>query len=397
MTPERRGELAETYRRGLLEDTLPFWLRHGLDAEHGGVLTGLDRDGSIVDDDKAIWAQGRFAWLLGTLYRTVDPRPEWLEAALSCLEFLGRHGFDDDGRMFFLVTRDGRPLRRRRYAYSEAFAAMAFAAVAGASQQDAPAASAIGLFGRFVDLMLTPGGSAPKVDPNTRPMHALGPWMIGLGVAQTLRETIGWDEADAWIDRAIETIERLFVREDRQAVLEVVGAEGKILDHFDGRTLNPGHAIETAWFILHEGRHRGDPQLIGLGCRMLDWMWRIGWDTEHGGLFSFRDLDDKPLQETAHDMKFWWPHCEAIIATLLAHELTGDRRYADWHRQVHDWSFEHFADPEHGEWFGYLHRDGRLSVPLKGNHWKGPFHLPRMQWNCWRLLSEEGRATPIGS
>jgi N-acylglucosamine 2-epimerase len=89
-------------------------------------------------------------------------------------------------------------------------------------------------------------------------------------------------------------------------------------------------------------------------------------------------------------MKFWWPHCEAIIATLLAWSLTGDEKYARWHQQVHEWSFRHFADPEFGEWYGYLHRDGRVSAPLKGNMWKGPFHLPRMLWYCSRLLGEGG-------
>lgn len=389
MTPERRTELVEVYRSGLLDDTLPFWLEHGPDPEHGGVFTCLDRDGLLLDDDKAVWAQGRFAWLMATLYETVEPRDEWLEAALSCLDFLNRHAIDSDGRLFFLLTRDGRPLRRRRYAYSEAFAAMAFAALARASGQEEPAACSVAFFERFADVMLSPGGAQPKVDPRTRPMHALGPWMIALNVVQTMRETIDWEPAGEWIDRCIETIERLFVRTDRQAVLEVVGKGGEVLDHFEGRMLNPGHAIEAAWFILHEARLRSDAALTGLGCRMLDWMWHRGWDSEHGGLFYFRDLEGKPVQEYWHDMKFWWPHCETVIATLLAHELTGDARYLEWHRQVHDWSHAHFADPSHGEWFGYLHRDGRLSVSLKGNHWKGPFHLPRMQWYCWRLLSRE--------
>jgi len=63
----------------------------------------------------------------------------------------------------------------------------------------------------------------------------------------------------------------------------------------------------------------------------------------------------------------------------------GDGKYTHWHRLVHDWSFRHFADPEYGEWYGYLHRDGTPSVRLKGNMWKGPFHLPRMLWYCSRI------------
>ena len=35
-----------------------------------------------------------------------------------------------------------------------------------------------------------------------------------------------------------------------------------------------------------------------------------------------------------------------------------------------------------------IHRDGRVSSTLKGNLWKGPFHLPRMQLMCWQMLNQ---------
>jgi N-acylglucosamine 2-epimerase len=150
--------------------------------------------------------------------------------------------------------------------------------------------------------------------------------------------------------------------------------------------LNPGHAIEAAWFILWEAKVRDELRLVELGCKILDYMWERGWDNKYGGLFYFVDIDGKPVQEYWHDMKFWWPHNEAIIATLLAYQLTGLDRYAEWHALVHNWAHEYFADAEFGEWYGYLHRDGSPSVRLKGNLWKGPFHMPRMQLICWKLL-----------
>ncbi len=127
---------------------------------------------------------------------------------------------------------------------------------------------------------------------------------------------------------------------------------------------------------------------------MLDYMWKRGWDEEHGGILYFKDVCNKPVQEYWHDMKFWWPQCEAIIATLLAYQLTGDAKYADWHRMIHDYAHKLFPDREFGEWYGYLHRDGRVSSQVKGNHFKGPFHLPRMQWYCWQLL-EVGVASKV--
>jgi N-acylglucosamine 2-epimerase len=181
------------------------------------------------------------------------------------------------------------------------------------------------------------------------------------------------------------------MKPEHEALMDVVGPNGEILDHFEGRMIAPGDAMEGGWFILHEGKLRNDPRLIKIGLTMIDWMWKRGWDEEFGGLFNFRDLRGLPVQEYTQDMKFWWTHCEAIIATMLAHELTRDERYARWHKQVHDWTFKHFPDPDFGEWFGYLHRDGRVSTRLKGNMWKGPFHIPRMLRVCWKLLDTGGQ------
>ncbi len=382
------AELLPVYRDGLLQDTLRFWFPRCVDTEHGGYLHCLDRDGTVLDTDKSVWAQGRMAWMLFTLYNTVERRAEWLEWGRHGLEFLDRHGFDADGRMFFHLMREGRPVRKRRYAYSESFAAIAHAAHARATGSDASAARAAALFDQFVRWNFTPGLMPPKFT-GERPLIGMAPRMITIVTAQELRATIGETPARrAWVDRCIEEIRTLFVKPERRCVMECVAPDGAVSDHFDGRTLNPGHAIEGAWFILREGRDRGDAALVRLGGDMLDYMWERGWDAEHGGIFYFRDVDGRPVQEYWHDMKFWWPHNETIIATLLAWRLTGEARYARWHRLVHDWAHTHFADPVHGEWYGYLHRDGRVSVPLKGNMWKSCFHHPRMQWLCWQMLQD---------
>ena len=388
MNPSRVTALRELYRGTLLDDVLPFWFPRCVDAQHGGFFTALDRDGSLLDSDKSVWFQGRMAWMLLTLYNTRARRPEWLEWARSGLEFLHRYGTDADGRMFFLLDREGRPLRKRRYAYSEAFAAMAYAAHARAAGDDESASRARQLFAQYARWNFVPGLMPPKFTEE-RPAIGLAPRMIAIVTAQELRSNLGDDaELRGWIDRCVEEIGRLFYKPELDCVMEQVSPDGTVQDHFDGRTINPGHALEAAWFILHEARLRRDAQMQRLGLGMLDASWRRGWDPEYGGLFYFRDAFGRPVQEYWHDMKFWWPHSEAIIATLLAWRVTGAERYARWHALAHDWAFGHFADPEHGEWYGYLHRDGSVSVPLKGNHWKGFYHLPRMLWYCWGLLDE---------
>jgi N-acylglucosamine 2-epimerase len=380
--------LKNFYSNQLLNDTVPFWFPRSYDTGHGGFLLMRDADGSLIDDDKAVWIQGRATWLLATLYNTVEQKPEWLEGAKLGYEFLNKHCFDSDGQMFFHVTRDGQPIRKRRYYFSETFYVIAAAAYSKASGDEQAAENARRVFGECIAYANGEKKLPPKFT-GTRPSKGIGVPMIMMNTAQQLRETIGDPRCDEWIDRWIHEIETYFVKDDIRCVMEQVALDGSIIDHIDGRTLNPGHAIEGAWFILHEAMHRNnDPHLIGLGCRMLDYMWERGWDTEHGGILYFRDVYNKPVQEYWQDMKFWWPQNETIIATLLAFLITGNQKYAEWHKLAHDWGYSHFHDKQHGEWFGYLHRDGRIAQTAKGNLFKGPFHLPRQEWYCVQILDK---------
>ena len=385
---EELQNLGAFYENQLLNDTVPFWFPKSLDEEYGGYLLMRDHDGTLLDDDKAVWIQGRAAWLLSTLYNTVEPRQEWLDGAKLGIDFLNNHCFDTDGQMFFHVNREGQPIRKRRYFFSETFAVIANAAYAKASGDEKAAETARYLFGKCIEYATVPGLLVPKFT-TTRPSKGIGVPMILMNTAQQLRETIGDPRCDELISQFIQEIERDFVKDDIQCVMEQVSPGGNIIDHIDGRTLNPGHAIEGAWFILHEAKYRNnDPHLIALGCKMLDYMWERGWDKEFGGILYFRDVYDRPVQEYWQDMKFWWPQNEAIIATLLAYTLTGNEKYKEWHQMVRNYAYSHFHDKENGEWFGYLHRDGSIAQTAKGNMFKGPFHLPRQEWYCSQLIKE---------
>ncbi len=388
MEPARIEELIATHRDGLLEDTLPFWLRHGLDRERGGLLNYLGADGSVLHTDKAVWIQSRFAWLTALLYNEVERREEWLDASRSCIEFLERHCFDTDGRMFFEVTRDGRPLRKRRYLFTETFGAIAFSEYARATGDRQRLERAKDLYRLIICYYQNPGLLPPKVFPQTRQMKSHAMPMILLATTQQLRRNGDDPLYERTIQDSLRQVFEHFMRPDLEAVLENVGPNGEMLEGPEGRVITPGHAIETSWFIMEEGRHRGDRNLIEKACTILDWSLKWGWDREFGGILYYVDVEGKPPEQYEHDMKLWWPHTEALYACLLAHHLTGEKRYEEWYERIHEWSYERFPDPEHGEWFKYLHRDGTRSSTAKGTRWAGPFHLPRMQLYCWKLLEE---------
>ena len=379
----------DIYRDGLLHDTIPFWFPRSVDREFGGFLTSFGQDGTLIQTDKSVWFQGRFTWLLATLYNTVEKKGEWLALAKHGIDFLNNYCFDNDGRMFFALARDGKPLRKRRYIFSEIFAVIALASYGIAAKDEKCKKQALVLFKLVLKYLETPGMIPAKTNQEIRPMKGLAIPMVLMVTAQELRKAVADPICAEVIDRAIREVERDFMKPEFKCVLETVGPNGEFYDNFDGRMVNPGHSIELGWFILEEARLRkNDKKLIEIGTKIIDWSFEIGWDQEFGGMLYFRDAKGLPCSEYWHDMKFWWPHNETIIATLLAYQLTGNEKYARWHKLAHEWAYSHFPDPQHGEWFGYLRRDGAVSTTLKGNMWKGFFHLPRMQWYCWQRLEE---------
>lgn len=376
------------YRADLTDNILPFWLEHGLDRKHGGIYTCLDREGKLMDSTKSVWFQGRFAFVCSFAYNQVERRPEWLDAARQTLDFIEQHCFDADGRMYFEVAADGTPLRMRRYVFSESFAAIAMAEYALATGNQSYAEKALKIFKDMRRFLTTPGLLAPKYLPSVEAQgHSIT--MIMINVASRLKKVIADPELDRQIDESLFKLKNDFMHPEFKALLETVGPAGEFIDTCNGRVINPGHCIETAWFLFDVAMDRGgDKNLIDLGLTILNWSWDWGWDETYGGIINFRDCRNLPPQDYSQDMKFWWPQTEAIIANLYAYKLTGNELYLKRHRQVSEWAYGHFPDHEFGEWYGYLHRDGTVAQPAKGNLFKGPFHIPRMMVKGYQLCQE---------
>ena len=384
-------EVRKRYYDELVNDVLPFWLKYGMDPVNGGIYTGLDRDGSLIESDKSVWFQGRALWTFCTAYEKVGRKQEYLDAATSLVHFLEDHCFDSDGRMFFRVTADGRPvIKRLRYFFSETFAIIGFAAYSRITGKEEYKKKALELFDFVEKLRTSKGILIPKFNPEVEPSISFGGPMILLNVLSELRAACPEDSEK--INRSmaglLEEVEKYFVRDDLKVVLEQCAPDGRFMkEHYEGRLLNPGHAIEGAWFIMNEGLAADDRHLIDLGLKMLDWMWSVGWDEEcGGGIIQYRDAIDLPVSEYHQDMKFWWPQCEAAIATLMAYSITKENKWLCRFEMVDEYIEARFPDREYGEWFGYFHRDGSLATRIKGNLYKGPFHVPRMYMKCIEIL-----------
>jgi len=213
--------------------------------------------------------------------------------------------------------------------------------------------------------------------------------MCRMTVAWVFNEVLPNERFEDDLSRSTDSILQRHWKPELHALLENVAADGSaMLDLPEGRMLLPGHAIESAWMILEIAAKRGDQHLLQTAVDIVLASLERGWDQEYGGLKYVVNIDGTPTHELGANLKLWWPHCEALYAILLAWSLTGRQDLWNWYHKLHEYSFSHFPDNEHGEWFGYLDRSGTPIWTAKANGWKGFFHLPRALLRCYRLLDQ---------
>ena len=215
--------------------------------------------------------------------------------------------------------------------------------------------------------------------------------MIMLSTAQVMR-SMNSDKKDEYDKIAKECLDEIlhggYLQE--KALLESVTKEGKFVDSPSGRIVNPGHSLEAAWFIMLEGLLTNNKEAVDAGKRIIDITLPLGVDKKYGGIIAFTDLSGKPPVQLEWDMKLWWPQCEAMIAFRMAYMLFGDEKYLKLYEEFKAYCEKYFLDSENGEWYGYLHYDNTVSTTLKGNIFKGPFHIPRL-YIIMAVLDEDGK------
>ena len=380
----RYAQLAEQYRAALLDDVIPFWQRHSIDAECGGYFTCLGRDGEVFDTDKFVWLQARQVWMFSALYNRVERRDDWLTVARGGAEFLRAHGMDDGGNWYFALDRAGRPLVQPCNIFADCFAAMAFSQYALAAGDDTARELARQTYRNILRRQDNPKGKYSKAFPGTRPLKGFALPMILCNLTLELEPMLEPEETERTIDTCVEQVMGVFRDRRRGLIYENVAADGSHAEGFDGRLTLPGHGIEAMWFIMDIARRRGDGDLAAQAVQQVLDILEFGWDVEHGGVFYFLDVDGHPPQQLEWDQKLWWVHLESLVALATGYAMTGRSECWSWYQRIHDYAWARFADPQFGEWYGYLNRRGEVLLPLKGGKWKGCFHVPRAMLRCWR-------------
>jgi N-acylglucosamine 2-epimerase len=384
-------ELAKLYQDTLLNNVVPFWEQNSIDWEAGGYFTCLDRSGKVYDTDKFIWLQNRQVWTFSMLYNRVEQRSEWLKIAGHGASFLAEHGRDSQGNWYFSLDRAGQPLIQPYNIFSDCFAAMAFSQYALADGEPWAKDVALQAYQNVLRRKDDPKGRYNKTYPGTRSLKSLAVPMILANLTLEMAWLLPSEELDRVLDLTVKEVMNDFLDKQSGLMYENVAPDGSHVDCFEGRSINPGHGIEAMWFIMDIANRRQDPATINQAVDVVLNILDFAWDDRYGGLYYFMDADGHPPQQLEWNQKLWWVHVETLVALAMGYRLTGRAACWNWYQKVHEYTWNHFADPEHGEWFGYLDRQGEVLLDLKGGKWKGCFHVPRAFLMCWKEFEELGK------
>ena len=371
-------KVKQRYETELLGQVIPFWENHCIDREYGGYFTCLDQDGSRYDDAKYMWMQWRIVYMFATLYRSRYRQERWLDLARQGYDFLTRHGKAENGSYYFALNRRGEPTVAAYNIFSDCFAAMGAAAMFHATGEAQYRREAETAMANYLGRMDNPKGRWNKLLPGAPVRQSLSTYMILANLGSVMRECLATDQYDAATAEAVNTVMTSFRHPEFRVIFENINRDGSVdLDSCDGRQINPGHGLESLWFIMRHDERRKQRQWLPKAVETVGDLLEFGWDREYGGIYYFRDVLGRPNAELQADMKLWWVHNEALLATLFAYRLTGDTVFRTWFDRLDAWTWAHFPDPAYGEWFAYLDRRGQPSHRLKGGKWKAFFHLPR--------------------
>jgi N-acylglucosamine 2-epimerase len=340
----------------------------------------------VFDTDKFIWLQCRQVWLFSMVYNKIEKNPEWLKCALQGAEFLRKYGHDGSYNWYFSLTQDGKPIIEPYNIFSYTFAAMAFGQLAKATGNQEFADISKKTFDIILSKTGNPKGKWDKSHPGTRSLKNFALPMILCNLSLEIEHLLDKEFLQSTIDKCIHEVMEVFYRPELGLVVENLTTGNELSDTFEGRVLNPGHAIEAMWFIMDLGERLKNQELIKKASEIAVRMVEYGWDEKYGGIFYFLDRKGYPTQQLEWDQKLWWVHVETLISMLKGYLLTGSTDCLNWFERIHEYTWGHFKDKEYPEWYGYLNRQGEVLLPLKGGKWKGCFHVPRGLYQCWKTL-----------
>jgi mannose/cellobiose epimerase-like protein (N-acyl-D-glucosamine 2-epimerase family) len=391
-------ELYGTCQAQLMKQYFPFWEKGGVDHENGGFMCYLYPDGSVENDRKDIWYQGRGIWVNAHCHNNFKNEVQGvglLANARKARTFMVEHMHRGDGTWITTVDRTGQPvgsiaISRSNNIYGALFAAVGLIELAKATGSEEDLNLAKVSLRKSLERYEDPaygGVSAPGVVEAG--LRAQGHAFMLVWVIPQLLEL----QSDPWFEAILEehldALQNKFWNPD-------YGISNEVLFHDYSRIpsqagfMVPGHSIEAQWMGMMAAGRKGDKALQEIFKNRMRRLIEMSWDYVFDGTCDtgyHAVATEKDPAGPVLDEKTMWAQTEVCIGCLLAYEHTGEQWALDWFKR--SWDFLQRTMPtEHGVWRQAVDRQGHdkqregISKYRQGN-----FHQPR----CLMYLMESAQ------
>lgn len=395
------------FKDHLEKKLLPFW-EQALDHHNGGVYTCFNNDGSILlSKKKYIWSQGRFLWIWSRIAREVSEgriegvAESYYQHLHKTVNFLEQHAILENGNCAFLLSESGDKIESvpgegfDTSFYSDCFMVIGLAEYSALFKDEKRFEEALELYFRIERRLKT---EETKSEPYQVPLgyKHFSLTMIILNVVQQLADVAGTlnhkrqrELFDLSLDYSREIMDHVILNKNRMAEMHPKDASHH--QTLLARHVNPGHTMEAMWLVMHTANKANKQDWIKNVSKVIKKAFEIGWDSKFGGIFHHVDqYGGKPIGERGNspyessmiaswDCKLWWVHSEALYATLLCYQLTGDHNMRLLFYKIKAYTFSTFPNPDDkiGEWIQIRDRMGNPFDRVVALPVKDPFHILR--------------------
>ena len=383
---------------------IPFWATRAVERKYGGFQTNYDRDGNRTDvTEKSFLSQCRCVFTISHARRLGFNWPGAEEALRQGIAFISEHFHDkeNDG-YYWIVEEDGSIKDDNKIIYGHSFLIYGLSEYALLTGDEAAKAEAVRVFDLLQDKVADGlyGGYLEHFDRNWNPKKArddvgshksLDVHMHLMEAFTTLYELTGKDEHRAGLEYIIDLIFDKMIHPDTGTGIAMFTQDWRPIanveldtvwgrDRFDDDGKSPeitsyGHNIEFAWLYLLAQDILGIPRQKSLDrvVPIFEHTYERGVDWQHGGLYCEGHREGDATETN----KEFWQQAEGLIGFLDGYLLTGNHKYLDAFKNIHDFVFEKVINWDQGEWYALTDREGNLIWDYMGTSWKVLYHTVR--------------------
>lgn len=384
-------DLRDDYRKRLFDRYLPFWDNGAFDDDIGGVMCNLNDDGTVAEDEKFIWFQGRSLWVYAYLYNNFGQDRRWLERAVKMRDFIVTYMNAGNGRWYERMNRDGSVREGvSKSLYGWAFIAEGLQELYQARGDERDLAISRETLKAMRDEYESPmfggvanlGGYPETMDFTGH--RAQGIHMCFLNILRQMLQHTDDEELKALQREQVDIIMKRFYNPEFGLTNEYLHHDWSRIQGYDDYML-VGHSIEVQWMLMLEAVRLKDSMLFESSKNLIRRYIEMGWDYVFDGLgathFYVFDGENR-TREKLYGVKEGWAHTEVLIALMHVIEYSGEEWATLWYNRAHAYIMERFDTPC-GVWKQSINRyGGEVDQSLKiRSRWhptrKDNFHQPR--------------------